>query len=49
MTNRNQVPHLSPRAKAAKRRERIGRFFVFAVALGCIAVTAFAWWMRAQG
>lgn len=49
MNHRNQVPHLTPRMKAAKRRERIAGFFLFAVAVGCVAVTAYAWWSRTRG
>ena len=49
MKNRNQTPHLTPRAKAAKRRDAIAGIALAIVVIACIAVTAYAWWMRSRG
>lgn len=43
MEHRNQVPNLSSRAKAARRRERIASFFLYAILLGCIVLTIYRW------
>lgn len=42
MTHTNQVPHLTQRAKAARRRERLASFILLLVVVGCIAVTVLA-------
>ena len=49
MKHRNQVPPLTPRAKAAKRRDRIAGIALFVVAIGCVAVTLYAWWAKTRG
>ena len=41
-----QIPPMSPRMKATKRRERLTRVLLFVVFLGCVGVTAAAWVMR---
>jgi hypothetical protein len=46
MKHRNQVPPLTTRAKAAKRRDRIAGIVLFIVAVACIALTAYAWWVK---
>ena len=41
MVNR-QREHLTPRAKAKRRRERIASVLLALIVIGCIAVTVFA-------
>jgi hypothetical protein len=49
MKRHNRAPHLTPRAKAAKRRDTIAGILLFLVAVGCVAVTLYAWWARSRG
>jgi multidrug resistance efflux pump len=49
MKQPNRTPPLTSRAKAAKRRDRIAGVVLFLVAIAAVAVTAYAWWMRAHG
>jgi hypothetical protein len=46
MRYKDQIPPMSPRAKAVKRRERLLRFALFLIFAGCVAVTAAAWVLR---
>lgn len=46
MANRNQVPHLTPRAKAAKRRSLLASVFLSVVLLSCVGLTAWIWFSR---
>ena len=46
MVNRNQVPHMTPRAKAARRRDRIAGAALFVVAIVAVALTAYVWHAR---
>ena len=39
MEYKNQIPNLSPKAKAARRRSLIASIVLFLVVLGCIAIT----------
>jgi hypothetical protein len=39
MEHKNQIPNLSPKAKAARRRSVIWSIILFLVVLGCIAIT----------
>jgi hypothetical protein len=46
MAYKNQVPNLTPRGKAAKRRDLIATVALAAVALGCIVLTGAIWLFR---
>ena len=46
MIHTNQVPHLTSRAKAARRRERIASVVLFLVVVACIALTVFSRYQR---
>jgi hypothetical protein len=39
MAQINQVPHLTPKAKAARLRSRIASVVLFLVIVGCVLVT----------
>jgi hypothetical protein len=43
MEHKNQVPNLTPSAKAKRRRERIASVFLFVVLVGCIVLTVVRW------
>ncbi len=46
MAHRDEIPNLTPRAKAARRREWIASAVLFLVVVGCIVVTVFARFQR---
>jgi len=43
MEHKNQVLPLTPRARAARRRDRIASVVLFVVLLGCIVLTIVRW------
>jgi uncharacterized membrane protein YdbT with pleckstrin-like domain len=47
MASRNQVPNLTPRGKAARRRSWAWSAVLFVVVLACVALTVFVWVSRA--
>ena len=49
MAYKNQVPNLTPRAKAARRRSLIASAVLFAVAATAIGLTIFVWVTRTAG
>jgi hypothetical protein len=47
MASRNQVPNLTPRARAARRRSWIASFALAFVLLAGLALTIYVWLSRA--
>ena len=43
MEHRNQVPNLTPKARAAKRRSLIASIFLTIVLVGCVVLTILKW------
>ena len=39
MAHRDEIPHLTPRAKAKRRRNRLASFALFMIVFGCVVVT----------
>jgi hypothetical protein len=46
MAYKNQVPHLTPRGKAARRRSWIASFALFVVATAAVVLTGYVWMIR---
>ena len=46
MAYKNQVPNLTPRGKAARRRSWIASGALFVVTVACVALTAYVWLIR---
>ena len=43
MEHRNQVPNLTPRARAAKRRSLIASIVLTLILVGCVVLTIVKW------
>lgn len=43
MEHKNQVPNLTPRQKAAKRRELIASIALYAILIACVVLTIVRW------
>lgn len=46
MAYKNQVPNLTPRGKAARRRSWAASAALFVVAAACIVLTGYIWMIR---
>ena len=46
MAYKNQVPKLTPRGTAARRRSVIASAALFAVAVACVGLTGYIWMIR---